>query len=349
MNPPDDPFMPLGRDDRPKPERDDVAAALDASARSITPDPTFRAQLWEQLMDHATSRQPVRAPRPTTPSAPAWAPRLDDRPAPAPSLSRRVRRLPYATLAALLIIGLIAYAAASLSNSGSTPGAGSGKDRDPIVGTWVVTGAFSDIYPGGSIETFLFTLTLDNGGGAVATWYGGSTAYGIWTDEGDGRYDLTLQLAPRSEEMTATPTTAPYTIVVGALSMSLQLASDHQTWQSQLSGSTVLALALPNEMSSSFDDSVRVVDEPTQQASATGSASSDDVLHGQRLESVAASAPHIPESQTEGDPNAKAATPGLMPTPWSYPTMTPPATETPAQQNGHSVGGATAPTSTPAA
>ena len=346
MTTPGDPFLPPSWDGATDSDRnrDDLTAALDTAAHGITPDPAFRAHLWEQLMDHASHRQP--APQPMTPSLPTWTPRLDETPAARPILSRRVRRLPYATLAALLVIGLIAYAAATLSNNGSAPGAGSGKDRDPIVGAWVVTGAFSDIYPGGSIETFLFTLTLDNGGGAIATWYGGSTAYGIWTDEGSGRYALTLQLTPRSEEVTAAPTTAPYTIVTGAFSMSLLLADDHQTWQGQISGSTLLAL--PNEMSSSFGDSVRVVDEPTQQPGASASASSNDAVHGKRFESVATSAPHIPDSQLDGRSSESANTPGPIPTPWSYPTMTPPATETPAQQNGHSVGGATAPTSTPA-
>lgn len=45
-------------------------------------------------------------------------------------------------------------------------------------------------------------------------------------------------------------------------------------------------------------------------------------MHGERLDSIATSAPHIDYSQTEDNPSAGATAAGAIPTLWSYPTMT---------------------------
>lgn len=189
MTPPDDPFAPPGGDHDREPVREDLVATLEAAARGITSDPAFRDQLWEQLMDRTADRQP--APRSTTLPVPTWTPRLDDRPVP-PSLARRVRRLPYATVAALLVIGLIAYAAATLSNNGSSPGASSAKDRDPIVGTWFVSGTIASSPGLYNVKGLINFLTFDNGGGLVATWVGGSTNFGVWSTNGEGKYNVSF-------------------------------------------------------------------------------------------------------------------------------------------------------------
>lgn len=226
-----------------QPDDEVLLDELRRAAATIQPDPVFARGLRATL-DGAAPRAATEPPAVWRPTPAVAEPRHVSRPTP-PRHPRRTGHL--ATVAAILAIVLVGYAALSLSGRSPSglrlsftdqPQASAQGITDgsrSVVGTWGLwaTGGVGSASFGAPLESLIQLWTFEADGSLTAFWLGNASkpGNGRWVDNGEGAvtFDVTVAIPSGREETPPADPGGLYPLLY-RVSGTFTLSADATTW-----------------------------------------------------------------------------------------------------------------------